>query len=75
MSMRKIATFLLFVALVGIGTFYYIQHKEDFHLITALSIGAVFVLSIIGLITRFCYGLQLKILTDYYNLNLNFLRE
>ncbi len=74
MSMRKIATFLFFVALVGIGTFYYFQHKEDFHLITNVSTGTIFVLSIISLIILFCYGLQLKIITSHYNLNLNFLQ-
>lgn len=74
MNMKKIASILFFVALVGIGTFYYIQHKENFHLITNVSTGAVFVVSFIILITWFCYGLQLKILTDHYKLNLNFLQ-
>src|SRR3989304_564492 len=41
MNIKKIAFILLSVALVGIGTFYYIQHKENFHLITNVSNGAV----------------------------------
>lgn len=72
MRIRKIVSILLFASIVGLGAFYYTRHREDFQLITTVSADAVVVLSLLKLALIFCYSLQLKILTDHYNLNLNF---
>ncbi len=74
MILRKILSIILFVSIMGIASFYYIHHKEAFHIIYTVSSYAVIVLSILSLITCFCFVLQLKVLTDHYKLNLNFLQ-
>ena len=58
--------------IVGICGVYYIQHKEDFHIIGTVSVWAFLMLTLLNVFTFYFYGLQLKILTDHYSLNLNF---
>lgn len=72
--MRKILSILLFIVTVGIGILYYKGHKEDFHLIDNVSVGAIILLSVLQIGSTLCNGLQLKVLTDHYKLNLNFLQ-
>lgn len=70
--MRKIISYLVLLAIAGMAAFYYAGHREDFHIIATVSVGAIAVLSVLQLFSGILYGLQLKIMTDHYRLNLNF---
>jgi uncharacterized membrane protein YbhN (UPF0104 family) len=70
--MRKFLSILLFAAIVGCGAYYYSRHVEEFQLIYELSVWPILVLSIISLAQILFHGLQVKILTDHYELNLSF---
>jgi uncharacterized membrane protein YbhN (UPF0104 family) len=73
MSIKKIVSVILVVAIIGAAAFYFLRHKGEFHLISNVSIGAISVLSVFAVILSLCYGVQLKILTDHYRLNLSLL--
>jgi uncharacterized membrane protein YbhN (UPF0104 family) len=70
--MRKIISLSLFMLLFGIGLAYLIHHKQELHFISQISLSDVAILSAIVIILSFCNGLQLKIITDHYDLNLTF---
>ena len=72
MNLRKIISFLLFIGLVGLSFAYYIQHKDDLHILSTLSTFAFLMVVILSLLLFLLYGLQFKILTDHHNLNLKF---
>lgn len=72
MNKRKIISILALAMTLGFGVYYYTQHREDFRLITAVSVDAIVILALLKLMIIFCYGLQVKVLTDHYNLNLDF---
>ncbi|MGB7947534.1 MAG: lysylphosphatidylglycerol synthase transmembrane domain-containing protein [Candidatus Binatia bacterium] len=63
---------LLFAAIVVFGIVYYATHKEDFHLMTSVSPLAVVVLLSLEAVHIVCLGVQVKLLTDHYNLGLTF---
>jgi len=70
--LRKLLSVLIFFLITGIGVFYYNRHKEDFQLITTVSVSALVILFFLRLTLILCYGVQVKILTDHYNLDLGF---
>ncbi len=74
MRIRKVISifFLVFICITAV--YYYLKHRDDFYLITTLSVGSVLVVASLIIIHQLIYGLQLKILTDHYNLDLNFLQ-
>lgn len=64
---------LLFLSIiVGVGALYYRAHSSEFHIIYAVSVKYVILLSFLQLISSLFYALRLKIITDYYHLDLNF---
>jgi uncharacterized membrane protein YbhN (UPF0104 family) len=69
-GMRKIAAIMIFMGVVGAVGFYVLRHREEFHLISRVSIGALSVLSVFTVFSSFCYAVQLKIVTDHYGLKL-----
>jgi uncharacterized membrane protein YbhN (UPF0104 family) len=69
---RKIISGVLFIAVIIAGTFYFFKHREDFQLITNVSIYTVFLLTAIQFASTIGYGFQFKILTDHYKLELKF---
>jgi len=71
---RKILPTLIFCTILLGGAFYYSRHSEEFHLITSVSIGTVVVTSLLKLCIIFLHSLEVKILTDHYDLNLHFLQ-
>lgn len=71
-SLRKIASILILIALIGIAIFYYTRHKDDFRLISSISVEAILILSGLVFISFFPHGFLLKVLTDHYRLNLTF---
>jgi uncharacterized membrane protein YbhN (UPF0104 family) len=58
--------------IAAMAVLYFMGHREEFHVIGTVSVGAVVLLSILQLFSGIFYGLQLKVLTDHYKLNLNF---
>ncbi|UCE19894.1 MAG: flippase-like domain-containing protein [Gemmatimonadota bacterium] len=69
---RKIVSVFLLIAMAGAAVLYYTRHKDDFRLISAISVDTLLVLLCLVLFNFLCYGLQLKVLTDHYGLNLTF---
>ena len=71
-SIRNIISILFLIIMAGIAVFYYIRHKDDFHLISTVTVEAIVIVSVLVTINFLCYGFQLKILTDHYGLRLTF---
>jgi len=69
---RKAISVVLFLAIIAIGTVYFLKHREDFQLITTISPYAVILLTAIQFSSSIFYGFQFKTLTDHYKLKLNF---
>lgn len=69
---RKIISVVLFIVVIIAGTFYFLKHREDFQLITTVSIYAVFLVAAVQFSSTIGYGFQFKILTDHYKLKLSF---
>jgi uncharacterized membrane protein YbhN (UPF0104 family) len=74
MYKQRILSVLATVAIVGVGLYYYNLYKEDFHLITSVSIKAIAALVLLKVAFIFCNSYQVKILTDHYKLNLPFIQ-
>lgn len=72
--MRKIFSSLLFLLILALGIHYFESHKGFFSLITTLSAHYVLMLSLLTILLSLSYGLQVKILTDHFQLNLTFFR-
>lgn len=70
--LRKILSVLLLIIVMGLAALYFVQHREDFQLITTISVWPILLLSLLKLLEMYCRGRELKILTDHYHLNLNF---
>lgn len=64
---------MFLAGLAAAGITYYFNHREDFFLLTSVSISAIALMSCIFVIITLLYGLQLKILMDHYRLNISFL--
>jgi uncharacterized membrane protein YbhN (UPF0104 family) len=71
-GIRRILSYVLLVMIAAMAVLYFMGHREEFHIIGAVSGGAVVLLSVLQLFSGIFYGLQQKILTDHYKLNLNF---
>ncbi|MEW6600308.1 MAG: lysylphosphatidylglycerol synthase transmembrane domain-containing protein [Nitrospirota bacterium] len=69
---RKIISIVLLVAITALGISFFLKNREDFQLITSVSIYVVLLLAGIQFLSTIGYGLQFKILTDHYKLKLNF---
>jgi uncharacterized membrane protein YbhN (UPF0104 family) len=69
---KKLLSFLFFVGIVAAGIIYYFRHKEDFYLITSVSMSALIVISSLFIVISLSFGLQLKILMNHYNLDIGF---
>ena len=65
MRIRRLISIVLFAAIVVIGVFYYIRHRESFQPITTVSIGAILLLSALKLTLMLCHGSQLKMLKPW----------
>jgi len=63
---------LLPIVVLALIIYYYTKHREDFQLITTVSVGPILIISLLKLVRMYCRSLELKILTDHYNLNLSF---
>ena len=72
-GIKKLLAVLVFTGVMGAIGFYLLRHREEFHLITRVSTGAVFVLSVFTVIASLCYAVQLKIVLDHYGLRLTLL--
>jgi len=55
-----------------VAILYYLRHREDFHLITAISIWAIVSLVFINCLLALCRGYELKSLMGHYHLKLRF---
>jgi uncharacterized membrane protein YbhN (UPF0104 family) len=72
-GIKKLLAVLIFTGVMGAIGFYLLRHREEFHLISRVSTGAVFVLSVFTVIASLCYAVQLKIVLDHYGLRLTLL--
>ena len=71
---RKIVSILFLIAIVGIAIIYYKGHIDDIQLIRSVSIEAILIIPALVFINFLFNGLQLKVLTDHYRLNLTFIQ-
>ena len=51
---------------------YFMMHREDFQLLSSFSAPAITVLVLLEVLMILCFGLQMKMLTDHYDLGLTF---
>ncbi len=70
--LKKWLSIVIFTIVIGLGALYYVKHREDFHLITSVSIYAVIAVSLLKIGQIIIHGLQVKILTDHFELGLKF---
>ena len=70
MRIKKVLSASFFALILIGGVSYYHSHREEFHLITSISAASVLTISFLMVLQRVNFGLQLKILTDHYRLNL-----
>lgn len=71
---RKIFSTLFLLVITSAGIVYYLNHREDFHLITTVSLSVLAALSCLAIVISLGYGLQLKILMDHYGMKIGFFR-
>lgn len=69
---RKLFSLFFLVAAFAVGAIYYRAHSSEFHIISTVSVKDIILLSLLQLFSSLFYGLQLKIVTDYYHLDLDF---
>ncbi|RJQ45938.1 MAG: UPF0104 family protein [Nitrospiraceae bacterium] len=69
---KRLISALFLVGIAAAGIIYYFRHKEDFYLLTSVSVSAVVALSFVFVLITLLYGLQLKILMDHYKLGIGF---
>ncbi len=69
---KKIFSTLFLLGITAVGIIYYFNHREEFYLITNVSVSALAALSCIFILISLCYGLQLKILMDHYGMEIGF---
>lgn len=69
---RTLLALLVSACMAAAGIMYYSTHREEFHLITSVSAGAVAALALSHMAVGLCNSLPLKILTDHYGLDLKF---
>jgi uncharacterized membrane protein YbhN (UPF0104 family) len=67
---RTVFSGILFIGLVVVGILYGTRHKEEFQVIASVSICPVALMILVKLILTGCRGVELKMLTDQYGLNL-----
>lgn len=70
---KKLLSVVFLVCIAAAGIIYYFKHREDFYLITSVSMSALVVISSLFIVISLCFGLQLKILMNHYNLDIGFL--
>jgi len=70
---KKLLSVVFLVGIAAAGFIYYFKHREDFYLITSVSMSALVVISSLFIVISLCFGLQLKILMNHYNLDIGFL--
>ncbi|RPI37579.1 MAG: UPF0104 family protein [Nitrospiraceae bacterium] len=71
--LKKLLSVLFFAVIAAAGAIYYFTHRENFYLITSVSISALIAISALFIVTSLCFGLQLKIIMNHYNLDIRFL--
>ena len=70
---KKLLSVIFLVGIAAAGIIYYFKHRGDFYLITSVSTSAIVVISSLFIVISLCFGLQLKILMNHYNLDIGFL--
>ncbi len=70
---KKLFSVVFLVGIAAAGIIYYFRHREDFFLLTSVSVSAIVALSFIFVLITLLYGLQLKVLMDHYRLDISFL--
>jgi uncharacterized membrane protein YbhN (UPF0104 family) len=70
---KKLFSAVFLIGIAAAGFIYYFKHREDFYLITSVSMSALVVISSLFIVISLCFGLQLKILMNHYNLDIGFL--
>ena len=71
--LKKLFSVLFLAVIAAAGIIYYFTHREDFYLITSVSMGALVAISALFIVISLCFGLQLKIIMNHYNLDIGFL--
>jgi uncharacterized membrane protein YbhN (UPF0104 family) len=71
--LKKLLSVLFFAVIAAASTIYYFMHREDFYLITSVSMGALIAISAPFIVISLCFGLQLKIIMNHYKRDIGFL--
>jgi uncharacterized protein (TIRG00374 family) len=71
---KRLLSYLLLAAIVIFAVVYYMNHREDFQLLSSFSTLAITVLVVLEVLMILCLGLQMKILTNHYDLGLTFMQ-
>ena len=71
---KKLFSVLFLAGIAAAGIIYYFKNREDFYLITSVSMSALVAISSLCIVISLCFGLQLKILMNHYNLDIGFLK-
>ena len=74
MRKKRLLSFLLLAGLIILSGFYYMTHREEFQLLSSFSAPAISILVLLEILMILCLGLQMKILTNHYNLGLSFMQ-
>lgn len=69
---KKLFSVVFLVGIAAAGFIYYFKHRDDFYLITSVSVSALVAISSIFIVISLCFGLQLKILMNHYKLDIGF---
>ena len=74
MRKKRLLSLLLLAGLMIFCAFYYRSHREEFQLLSSFSAPAISILLLLEILMILVLGLQMKILTDHYNLGLSFMQ-
>jgi uncharacterized membrane protein YbhN (UPF0104 family) len=74
MPKKRLVSLSLLAGLIIFCGLYYTSHKEEFQLLRSISAQPIIILTSLELLMILGLGLQMKILTNHYNLGLSFMQ-
>jgi uncharacterized membrane protein YbhN (UPF0104 family) len=74
MRKKRLLSLLLLAGLMIFSGVYYMTHRDEFQLLRSISAQPIIILTVLEVLMILSLGLQMKILTDHYNLGLTFVQ-
>ncbi len=72
MLLKRTVVFVFLIFVIFVSSRYCYTHRDELSLITNVSPAAIFELGLLNLMLFYLLGLQIKVVTDHYGLNLKF---